>query len=193
MRLRSGLNLEARESESEIRSQPSGASGTRTDMEEHNFTDFSSNRAEIGSPRRSSGSSLEYVTSPHQSSNGDSRPGSLPSTQCGEYQTTSYRAIAPATYHHATYSTPSSSSYQTPYSESSIQTSYPTTTSAQQYTNKTLPEFSHHPYLQPYTTSSQESINSSPPYPNPPPPAVPTPPPPPHNRYPPFYTSQYTH
>ncbi|KAA8570754.1 hypothetical protein EYC84_000149 [Monilinia fructicola] len=192
MGLRSGLDVGAKELEGEIQSQPPGTSGTRTDMEEQNFTDFSSNRAEIGSPRRRSGSPLESVTSPHQSSNGDSRPGSLLSAQYEEYQTAPYRAIAPAPYPQATYSTPSSSSYQTPYSESSIQPPFPTRTSSQQHTNTNLSESSYHPYLQPYTTSSQESINSSPPYPNPPPPAVPTPPPASHHRYPPSYISQYT-
>ncbi|QSZ28731.1 hypothetical protein DSL72_003233 [Monilinia vaccinii-corymbosi] len=158
-------------------------------MEEQNLTDFSSNRAEMGSARRRSSNGSE--TQSHQTSNEEITPSLLPSSRYEEYQEMPCGAIASAPSPQATYSAPSLSSYQTTYSESSIQPSYPTLFPPQQYPPTTQSGSAYHTYLQPYTTLSQEPANSSP-YPNTPPLAVPTPPSSHHITHPPSpYTSRY--
>ncbi|KAI9649875.1 hypothetical protein NHQ30_002457 [Ciborinia camelliae] len=89
-------------------------------MEEQNFADFSSNKAEIGSPERRSPPRSDVQVS--QSSDEKDTPAVVPSSQYEGNQGRTYRRIAPAPYTQGTYSaTFSSSSHQ----ESIYSTSYP--------------------------------------------------------------------
>ncbi|TGO23504.1 hypothetical protein BPAE_0130g00220 [Botrytis paeoniae] len=189
MRLRSGLD---KSSERDSRSQPAQAASLG--MEEHRFTDFGSNGADVGSSRQSG--SLETQNS--DTSNGQQAQGIVLSSQYEEYQ-----EISIASSHHTQrpYSAPPSFYDPALYPEASVPVLYPATPASylQPYTTTTTsqPQHQHQhnypSYMPPHTNAPQsESIYTydSPLYPYPPPPPAPTPPPPPQDS-PRFDPSQY--
>ncbi|CAD6448732.1 1e2fb40e-5653-4e82-9a65-cd899906e114 [Sclerotinia trifoliorum] len=190
MRLRSGSHLRGSDSsEREGRSQLAGRASQS--MEAHNFTDFGSNSADVGSSSRS-GSPPRSRNQISRTSNGETALLLVPSSRYEGSQETHYSTRAPSSSTQRPYSARPSSPYQPSYSESSVPASYPITSSQQPYTTTSQPGSTYPSYTEPYTTTFQlESIDShtSTSYLDPPPPAVPTPPPLP-SHYTPYHPSQ---
>ncbi|KAF5872329.1 uncharacterized protein Bfra_005687 [Botrytis fragariae] len=197
MRLRSGLD---KSSERDSRSQPAQAASL--DMEEHRFTDFGSNGADVGSSGQSSGSPSRPETQNRDTSNGQQEQGIVLSSQYEEYQED---PTASSQHTQRPFLAPPSFYDPALYPEASVPVLHPTTSALylQPYTTTTTSQSQPHSQLQlqqnyssympPHTNASQpESIYTyeSPLYPSPPPPPAPTPPPPPSHSHR-FNPSQY--
>ncbi|THV47812.1 hypothetical protein BGAL_0287g00100 [Botrytis galanthina] len=199
MRLRSGLD---KSSERDSRNQPAQAASLG--MEEHRFTDFGSNGADVGSSRQS-GSPSRPDNRNCDTSNTQQAQGIVLSSQHEEYQETPM-----VSSHHTQRPCSAPPSFYDPslYPEASIPALYPTTSASylQPYTTTTASQLQPQPQLQhnypPYMPSHMnvpqpESIytSASPSYPYPPPPPAPTPPPPPphFNRFDPSQYSSQAH
>ncbi|TGO40022.1 hypothetical protein BHYA_0043g00080 [Botrytis hyacinthi] len=185
MRLRSGLD---KSSERDSRNQPAQAASLG--MEEHRFTDFGSNDADIDSSSQS-GSPSEPDTRNCDTSNRQQTQGIVLSSQHEEYQETPM-----ASSHHTQRPCSAPPSFYDPtlYPEPSILVSYLTASASylQPYTTTTASQPQPQPQLQhnypphmpshmnaPQPESNYTSASASPSYPYPPPPPAPTPPPPP--------------
>ncbi|TGO15012.1 hypothetical protein BTUL_0045g00220 [Botrytis tulipae] len=195
MRLRSGLD---KSSERDSRNQPAQAASLG--MEEHRFTDFGSNGADVGSSRQS-GSPSGPDTRNCDTSNRQQAQGIVLSSQNEEYQETPM-----ALSHHTQRpcSAPPSFYDLSLYPEAFIPALYPTTSASylQPYTTtiasqpqpqlQPQPQHNYPPYMPSQISAPQpDSIytSASPAYPYPPPPPAPTPPPPPPHFHR-FYPSQ---
>ncbi|TGO61091.1 hypothetical protein BCON_0030g00490 [Botryotinia convoluta] len=181
MHLRSGLD---KSSERDSRSQP--AQAARLGMEEHRFTDFGSNGADVGSSRQS-GSPSGPDTRNCDTSNRQQAQGIVLSSQHEEYQETPM-----ASSHHTERPCSAPPSFYDPtlYPEASIPMLYPTASASysQPYTTTTASQpqlqlqHNYPPYMPSHINAPQPESNytsASPSYPYPPPPPAPTPPPPP--------------
>ncbi|KAF7882066.1 hypothetical protein EAF00_011582 [Botryotinia globosa] len=193
MRLRSGLD---KSSERDSRNQP--AQVASLGMEEHRYTDFGSNGADVGSSRQS-GSPSELDTRDCDTSNRQQAQGIVLSSQHEEYRET---PMASSRCTQRPCSAPPSFYDPTLYPEAFIPALYPTPSASYLQPHTTTIASHPQPQLQrqhnypPYMASQikapqPDSIytSASPACPYPPPPPAPTPPPPPAHSHR-FYPSQ---